>query len=125
MDQGRDHADEDIHQDKQPDDSEEFAQDVAGVGKGPGENDLGGICSPVTFEEFRCHEDHDNALVNIEEFEAEQRYGSRQGPEVVGKGKGGSCDPGRQKAHNNEAQQGKYAEAPGPQDNFGLISGDF
>jgi hypothetical protein len=125
MDQSRDQADEDVHQDKEPENPKKLAENIAGIGKGPGKDDLGGICSPVPFEEFRGHKDYNNALVNIEELEAEKRDGSRQGPEVVGKGKGRGCDPGRQKAHNNEAQQGEYAEAPRPQENFGLISCDF
>jgi len=125
MDKECDHTEEDVHEDKQPDDADEFAKDIACVGKRPGKDNLVGIRSPVPFEEFRGHKNHDNPLKDIEELEAEKRDGSRKGPEVVWESKRRGCDPGRQQAQNNKAQQGEYAETPGPQENFGLIKGNF
>jgi len=125
VDENGDDADKDIHQDKETEHSQELAEEIAGVGKGPGEDDLGGIRPPIPFEELRGHEDNDDSLVDIEELEAEQRDRSRKGPEVVGERKRGGCGAGRKQAQKNEAQQREDPESPGPQQKPGLIDGDL
>jgi hypothetical protein len=88
MDHGGYQSDNYVQQDKEPQYPEELAEYIAGVREGPGEDDLGGIRPSVPFEKFRRHKKDDDSLVDIEELKGEEGYGSRQGPEVVGDGKG-------------------------------------